>query len=304
MKKFFSGHIRSVNYALSRMVKIPVDNFLNILLISVVISILITILMVIKNSVIWEQNNISFPQIIVFFNDKASHNDILIFEDKINSYTPKIFKNYNYISKEDGIKDLKTDKQLNNILSDITDNDTNNPLSDVMVINTNTTNIKNLNQFIAIVNSLNMVQHTEMDKSYAEKINDLTLFIRYIASFLQLVFILLFLLTIYNMVRMQMMLSREEILVSRLIGANNSFIRRPLAYYALFQVIIGYAIAYFLVNIFIKYLSGLFLEFNSIFGKEFVLTSLSFSQSLNLFISILIFTYISVLFAVNRVLKK
>ena len=304
MNKFFSVHLRSINYAFNRIVKTPIDNFINILLISVVITILGGALIIIKNTVSWEQNNIIYPQIMVFFNNTVTHHDISIFEDKINNFSPKIVKNYNYISKENGIKDLKLDKQLNNMLPDIIDDSTTNPLSDVIIINTNTTNVKYLNQFVNLINSLNMVQHTEMDKNYAQKINDLILFVRYIASFLQLVFILLFLLTIYNMIRLEMMLSREEITVSRLIGANDNFIRRPLIYYAFFEVIISYLISYFLINMFIKYLSSLFLQFNNLFGKAFIINGMSFMQSLYLLTYILLFTYFSVFFAVQRVLKK
>ena len=301
--KFLSLNSRSCSAAISRIFKSPTEHLLNILVISIIVAILSSIFVITTSSANWEKNNIKYPQIMIFLSNDAKQADVSKLEATINKYNQKLIQSYKFISKQQGLEELKNDTQLKLVASDVvSDND--NPLPDILIVNTNTTNAKLLEQLTSRIGHMPNVDNVQMDTSYANKVSDLITFIKRIATFLQLVFSIVLVLIIYNMIRLQMLLRRDEILVSRLIGASDSFIMRPLAYYAILQVILGSVVAYFLVNLFVNYMNSLFNSLNSLFGNSFLLSNLAPVQLLEMLGILIIFTIFAVFLAVSWVFKN
>ncbi len=302
MKNLFTAHSRSLIAAIAKLIKSPMEHIINILTISVIIAILSSVFVITKSSVIWEKNNLNFPQIMIYLNQDAKQADISKLEAAINHFNQKLIKNYQFVSKEQGLNELREDNKFKIIASDVLENNAN-PLPDILIVNTNSANSKLLEQLTKVISRIPMVDDVQMDSSYANKIDDLINFIKKIATFLQIVFIIMFLLVLYNMIRLQMLICKDEITVSRLIGASDSFIMRPLAYYATLQVILAGAIAYLLVNLFINFINGLFNNLHSLFGHEFLLSNFSRIELLELLFILIIFTIFAVFLAVQWVFK-
>ncbi len=303
IKKLFTTHSRSLIAASCKLIKSPTEHIINILTISIIIAILSSIFVITKSSVVWEKNNLNFPQIMIYLNQDAKQNDVSKLEATINHFNQKIIKNYQFVSKEQGLSELQNDAQLKLITSDILESNTN-PLPDILVVNTNSSNTKLLDQLTKRISNLPMVDNIQIDTSYANKIDDLINFVKKIATFLQIVFVIMFVLVLYNMIRLQMLLCKDEIAVSRLIGASDSFIMRPLAYYAILQVTIACGIAYVLVNLFINFINGLFNQLNSLFGHTFLLSNLSSIELIQMLCILIIFTIFAVFLAVRWVFKN
>jgi cell division transport system permease protein len=302
VKNLFTAHSRSLIAAIAKLIKSPMEHIINILTISVIIAILSSVFVITKSSVIWEKNNLNFPQIMIYLNQDAKQADISKLEAAINHFNQKLIKNYQFVSKEQGLNELREDNKFKIIASDVLENNAN-PLPDILIVNTNSANSKLLEQLTKVISRIPMVDDVQMDSSYANKIDDLINFIKKIATFLQIVFIIMFLLVLYNMIRLQMLICKDEITVSRLIGASDSFIMRPLAYYATLQVILAGAIAYLLVNLFINFINGLFNNLHSLFGHEFLLSNFSRIELLELLFILIIFTIFAVFLAVQWVFK-
>ena len=300
--KLLSLHYRSIIAASIKVFKNPLEHLLNILVISIIVAMLSSIFVITSSSENWEKSNIKFPQIMIFLTSNAKPNDVSQLETTINKYNQKLVKSYEFISKQQGLEELKQDSQLKIIASDVaSDND--NPLPDILILNTNTTNAKLLSQLTSRISHMPYVDNVQMDSSYANKVSDLITFIKRIATFLQIIFSLVLVLVIYNMIRLQMLLRKDEILVSRLIGASDNFIMRPLAYYAILQVALGSALAYILVNLFIDYMNSLFTSLNSLFGNSFLLSNLNPIQLIEMLGILIIFTVFAVFLAVRWVFK-
>ena len=271
-------------------------------MVSIIIAILSSIFVITKSSAVWEKNNLNFPQIMIYLNQDAKQSDISQLEAAINRYNQKLIKNYQFVSKQQGLNELQQDSQLKAIASDVLAGESN-PLPDVLIVNTNTANPKLLSQLTNRISHMPMVDNVQMDSSYANKINDLINFVKKIATFMQITFLIVFVLVLYNMIRLQMLIRRDEITVSRLIGASDSFIMRPLAYYAVLQVTIAAAVAYLLVNLFINFMNGLFVRLNYLFGKSFLLTNLSPAELGQMLAILIVFTIFAVFLAVRWVFK-
>ncbi|MBP9743197.1 MAG: permease-like cell division protein FtsX [Burkholderiales bacterium] len=295
-------HYRSLTTSIITILKKPLEHLLNILVISIVIAMLSSIFIITKSSQIWETKSISYPQIMIYLNQNAKQADVSKLETTINRFNKKLIKNYQFISRQDGLQELQKDQQLKTIASDVITNNAN-PLPDVLIVNTSTANPKLLTQLTDRISNMDMVDNVQMDTDYANKVNDLLTFIKHIATFLQIVFTILFVLVVYNMIRLQMLLRQDEITVSRLIGASDTFIMRPLAYYAGLQVILGGVAAYFLVNVFVNFMNTLFTNLNFLFGNRFILTSLSLMELGQMLLILIIFTIFAVFLAVQWVFR-
>lgn len=301
--KTIALHYRSFVLALAKIIKSPLEHLLNILTLAVIITALGSVLVISENVNSLQKSNLSFPQIIIYLKDNAAQNDISAVETAINKFNSKIIKNYQFISKTEGLQELQKDDALKQIASDVISNN-NNPLPDVLIINTNTADNHRLQMLVDKITRLDKVDDVQMDTNYANKIDNLADFITRISHLLQIAFAVILVIVIYNMIRLQMLLRQDEIVVSRLIGASDSFIMRPLAYYAVLQIIIATALAMYMVNLFVGYINNLFINLTSLFGHNFLLHGLSDMQMLQIAGILLIFGIFAVFLAVRWVFRN
>lgn len=301
--KTIALHFRSFISALSKIIISPFEHLLNILTLAVIITALGSVLVIGKNISNLQKNNMSFPQIIIYLKENATQNDVSVVEATINKFNSKIIKNYQFISKEEGLKELQQDAALKQIASDVISND-NNPIPDVLIINTNTEDKHRLQMLVDKTSKIDKVDDVQMDINYANKIENLTSFITKIAHLLQIAFSVILVIVVYNIIRLQMLLRQDEIIVSRLIGASDSFIMRPLAYYAVLQILIAAGVAVYAVNLFMNYINNLFINLNSLFGQNFLLSPLDNIQILQLTGILVIFSIFAVFLAVRWVFRN
>jgi cell division transport system permease protein len=291
-------HYKSIKSALKKIVFSPLEHLINIVVISILASILGGIFLLVQNNDRWHDQNLSFPRITIYLDSNATNSQVDAIKAKINKSWPTLVKKTTFISKEDGLKELNSNKKLKDISSSLV-NDSNNPLPNVLIIDTSSADTSLLKDVTAQISTYSQVNSVELDEKYANKVNDLVNFVKKISGFLQILFTFVIALVIYNLVRLQMLLKRDEILVSRLIGASDSFIMRPLAYYAVIQIIFGVIVAYFMLNWFVNFMNNLFLHFSNLFGAGFLLYKLSIFELLQIMIVLIIFTLFAVFMAVR-----
>ncbi len=301
--KLLSLHFRSLILAITKIAKNPFEHFLNILIISLIISVLSAVLITSKSSDHWQQNNLNYPQIMIYLKNNVTAADVSVIENAINKFNPKLIKGFQFIGKEEGLKELQNDQKLKEITSN-TVSSQNNPLPDVLIVNTNSVDSTELNQLYNKISRLSNVDNIQMDVNYANKVNDLISFIKKTAIFLQILFTIILLLVIYNLIRLQMLIHQDEITVSRLIGASDLFIMRPLAYYAGVQIVFGSIIAFIFINWFISYFNSMFMNLNYLFGYAFLLNQFNIIQFFQTLFILLIFSTFSVFLAVKWVFKN
>jgi len=219
--KLLHSHGRSIILAISRIISNPFEHLLNIMVITLLSSMLGGVLVINHTNNQWQTNNITYPQITVYLAESAS-----------------------------------------------------------------------------------FVTSVQMDEKYALKVGNLINFIKKISNVLLVFFGLSLILTIYNLIRLQMLERQDEITVSRLIGASDGFIMRPLAYYAIIQMIIAAGASFVLINRFINYLNNLFSNLNNLFGNTFTLIPLSYTQLGEMLVTLIVFTIFAVFIAVQTVFRK
>ncbi len=160
--------------------------------------------------------------IVVFLDRKASDEDIDAIKEKIESLDN--IKKITFNSKEDVKKSMQKESEIfNTILSEYTES--NNPLQDSFLIKVEDINrIGDTANEIQTIEKITLVKYGEGSVEELVKIFDLVKKITYIAV-VALVIVTAFLIS--NTIKITIQSRRREIEIRRLVGASNSFIRRP-----------------------------------------------------------------------------
>lgn len=298
--KLLSLHLQSFIFACKKIIKSPLEHLINVLVLSLIITLLLGAISISKSNSQWEDSQVSYPQITVYFKANASSTDISNIENTLNQFNKKAIRSYQFISKEQAADELKADQQLKSIASDVIDSSA---LPDVLIVSTTTSNPKILKQLSDRISSQPMVDSVDLDTSYASKVNDLLGFSKRITLSLEVIFTLILVLVIYNMVRLQMLLRQDEIIVSRLIGASDSFIMRPLLYYVIAQITLGFFLSILMLNTQIELANQLFNQFGNLFGAGFRLTHLNIITLIEGFVIVTVFSIFAVFVAVQWIFK-
>ncbi len=296
-------HLRSFQQAWLTMLKHPVEHLINILVLALIITICAAGLSLNNSLNIWQQQNIAYPQLTLYLDSNANQADVENIERSLNQQSKNIIRDYKFIGKQQALDELQQDQQIKSIASDVIES-ANNPLPDVLIVNTLTAESNVLNRLNIQLNQLPMVASVQMDLRYANKIQDLLGFAREISSAAQILFILVLSLVIYNMVRLQMMLKSDAIKVSRLIGASDGYIMRPLCHYAVWQVTLATGLATLGMHTMTYNLNLMFANFSHLFGKSFTFATLPFGEFAIMWLVLIIFTIFTVFLAVRWVFRN
>jgi len=86
----------------------------------------------------------------------------------------------------------------------------------------------------------------------------------------------------FNTIRLQILTRREEIEVSKLIGATDPFIRRPFLYFGALQGLAGGITAWLIIWAGVQLLNGALVELAQLYDTRLELRHLSLEDSLSL----------------------
>lgn len=302
MMKIFNQFKTNYKNAFKMIFQRPVSGLFNILMLSVIIVLLIMQVTFSNAIKIWQDTNVSYPQIIVYLNNNSTKNDISSLENILNKYN-KIISNYQFISKNEALNELQKDGKLKNITNDIVVNNEN-PLPDTFIINTKTLNSIILKQLSDSIKRLAFIDDLQLDMEYTNKVNELLIFSSRIIKLLQIFIIIAAFIIIYNIIRLEVLINEEEIIISHLIGAPISFIRKSIASFIWVQIIISSLLALIFTTIVVKYFNKLALPVNTIFNKLFIINQVSMLEFTAILITLILLSEISIFIAVKNIIKK
>lgn len=229
--------------------------------------------------------------ISVYFKQSGREADFLTLADRLKAMSE--VETIEYVSKDMALDDLKKkyEKEGNPIVTNSISVLESNPLTAKLIVRA-----KSLDGYGAVQAILNETQYEQLidKKEFADrsllikKINELKKRIGQVGLFLNLFFIAIACLIVYNTIRITIYTRKREVGIMKLVGANNSFIRGPLilegAMYSIIGMIITILVVYPLLGAIQPYTSyfdgqafdvlGYFSShFYTIFGYELLVAS-------------------------------
>ncbi|MGH8746259.1 MAG: cell division protein FtsX, partial [Burkholderiales bacterium] len=144
-----------------------------------------------------------------------------------------------FVPREQALKELKTTDGL----ADVVDALDHNPLPDAFVVRARDSDPETLAALAQELRRAPSVAHVQADSVWAQRLASLARLGRLAVLLLAALLGFGLIAVTFNTIRLQILTQRDEIEVSKLIGATDAFIRRPFLYLGLLQGLAGGALA-------------------------------------------------------------
>jgi cell division transport system permease protein len=178
------------------------------------------------------------PQISVFLKPEVKRPDALALEKSLRADAR--LAQVRFVPKEEALKELNSAQGLAEVTAVLGHN----PLPDAYIV---TPRPGDLEPLVADLGALPGVAHVQADAAWARRLAALAAVGRLAIWLLTGLLSLGLVAVIFNTIRLQILTHRDEIEVSKLIGATDAFIRRPFYYLGTLQGVAGGLLAVIIV---------------------------------------------------------
>lgn len=276
MRVWFSHHSYALVLALKRLAGAPVGSLLSITVMGIAFSLPAGIYMLLENLQAFSGQVSGAPQLSLFLKLDANNEEVAQIESRLREH-PRV-ASFEFISRESALAQLKQDSGL----GDIADSLEQNPLPDAFVINARTLSPEALEELRAELRTLHGVEHAQLDSAWAKRLDALLKLGRLAVLILAGLLSFALVAVIFNTIRLQILTKRDEIEVSKLIGATNGFIRRPFLYFGAIQGMAGGAAAWLIISLGIHLIDDELAELMRLYEVDLRLYHLSPEDSASL----------------------
>lgn len=181
-----------------------------------------------------------------------------------------------FVPRDQALKELKVTEGL----ADVVDALDHNPLPDAFVVRARDSSPETLAQLAQELRGAPSVAHVQADAVWAQRLASLARLGRLAVLLLAALLAFGLVAVTFNTIRLQILTQRDEIEVSKLIGATDAFIRRPFLYLGLLQGLAGGALALGIVWSGLHLLNGEVRTLAQTYGSNFRFDFLSQGDAL------------------------
>ena len=216
------------------------------------------------------------PQISIFLELDADARDAEAIEQKLKN-EPDV-GNYRFIPRARALAELKRSAGL----SDVLDNLKQNPLPDAFVATGIDSRPQTLERLRDAAVKWPKVAHVQLDSEWARKLDAALRLGRTAILILGLLLSSALVAVTFNTIRLQILTRREEIEISKLIGATNPFIRRPFLYFGGLQGLAGGLMAWGVLSVAVLLLNRDLSSLAELYSASFRLAGLKWDDAASL----------------------
>lgn len=295
-QSYIQHHKLMAKDSLSRLLKSPASSFMTWLVLAIALSLPMTLYVSLENlkqlSGSWDQTS----QMSVYLKkgtlERFANNIVSELESK-----PEI-RSAQYISPEQALGQFSASTGLSDVILGLDDN----PLPGVITVmpNLDSQNTEALEALQQSIQKMGYVDSVSLDVIWVQRLYQFMELGQRLVWALAALLGLAVLLIIGNTIRLSIESRRDEILVVKLVGATDAFVRRPFLYTGLWFGLGGGIIAWILLSIGLYWLSGPVDNLISLYGSDFQLKTLGLKDSLLLIFDGVILGWLGAWLAVSR----
>lgn len=276
MSVWLSHHSYALALALKQLVRTPFSSLLSIAVIGIALSLPTGSYMLLGNLQSFSGHISGAPQLSLFLALDASRDEAAQIGSRLKQH-PQV-TSFQFVPKDSALQQLKQGSGL----ADVVDSLAQNPLPDAFVINTKSTAPEVLESLRAEMQKWPKAEHVQFDSAWAKRLDALLNLGRVAVLMLAALLSLALVAVTFNTIRLQILTRRDEIEVSKLIGATNGFIRRPFLYFGAIQGVAGGAAAWLIIALGIHLINGTLADLALLYVFDFRLHHLSPEDSMSL----------------------
>ena len=237
-------------------------------------------------------------QISVFLSKNISDDQIEFIGSTLKQ--SDLVKNLHFEPKLKAWEKLQTKLKLNSLDAGISEN----PLPDAFFVTLNSLDAKVIESLHNDIQNLEGVNEVIIDSGWIKKLRSILYLIKVALVVLGVLLASVLIVVIGNTIRLQTLTYQNEIELSKLIGATDSFIQRPFIYTGIFYGLGGSLVNAGLLTVIIEIFNRIAYKFEYILGGLIVLYNLSFNEYLLLAALSMIIGLFASYYAASQSLKK
>ena len=275
MSNWLSQHGYALTRAFRQLVGTPVTSLLSIIVFSIVLSLPAGIFILLENLRVLSGHTTDSQQMTLILDTAADSADVELVNTRLEGMTA--IEGFQFISRDIALQEMKQESELAEVMRNLEQN----PLPDAFVINLGSSISANeIEKVQAVVQTWPGIAHVLVDTEWAKKLDAILDIGRLIVVMLISVFGATLIIVMFNTIRLQILTRRDEIELARLIGATDSYIRRPFLYFGTIQGLAGAVLACLLLYFAVIKLNEALAELARLYATTFTLDFLSWQDSL------------------------
>lgn len=262
IKEFFIRHIQVFFYSLGLLSRTPFSTLMTASALGIALALPAGLYIVLEHSkqLSSDFNNIS--QISLFMKKDVNDKQIKALKQKLQTY-PEIAR-IKHISKQDALQEFQNNSGFGDALKALEEN----PLPDVLIVYPSLTHhsAQQIDALIVTLKAIRQVELVQMDIQWLQRLYAITHIVQRAVLIIGTLLALAVLLIIGNTIRLAIENRRNEIVVMKLIGGTDSFIRRPFLYSGFWYGLLGSLIAILLINMSLIIINDPLMQLSSLYG--------------------------------------
>ncbi|EKD56749.1 MAG: hypothetical protein ACD_58C00104G0001 [uncultured bacterium] len=270
-------HLRAILNSLGQLSRSPWASLLTFAVIGIALALPLSLFVVLKNIQVVSSSFQASGQINLYLqnniSDEQLHNTLVVL-----NMDEGVAKSQ-YISPQQGLQDFEQNSGLNGSALNLQSN----PLPGVIVVTPESSlNTLQIEQLLSRLSKLPSITTAQLDLKWLQRLNAILAIGHRTALLLMIIFAIAVLLIIANTIHLTTQNHHDEILVIKLIGGTNNFIRRPFLYSGIIYGLVGAIFAWLLVDIMVGFLQNPITHLASLYGATYVMQGLGLSTTLYL----------------------
>jgi cell division transport system permease protein len=274
MNSWFRQHRFALGAALSHVRKSPGSFLFNVLVVAIALALPFAGLTVLDNVRPMSEQLSVDPEISLFMKADATREQAQALAPQLRALVQGGRAKVVFVPREKALDALKDKSGLSDVLETLGDN----PLPDSYVLKlegfTNTRDAARLDAIAAQMRALPGVDTVQVDSAWVKRLAALLGVMRLALLLLAITLGTVVIAVVFNTIRLQVLTQRDEIAVSKLLGATDNFIHRPFYYTGALLGLCAGAVALGAVALALRPLNTAIAEFARLYASEFQLAPL------------------------------
>lgn len=274
MSPWVRQHRFALGAALSHLRKAPGSFLFNVLVVAVALALPFAGITLLDNVRPMSEQLSVDPEVSLFLKPEATREDAQALEPQLRQILQGSRARIDFVPREQALGDLKDRSGLSAALDTLGDN----PLPDSYVMKlegfSSTADAARIDGLVEQMSVLPQVDTVQVDSAWVKRLAALLGILRLSLLLLAVTLGVVVIAVVFNTIRLQVLTQREEIAVSKLLGATDNFIHRPFYYTGALLGLCAGVVALGAVALALQPLNASIAEFARLYASEFQLAPL------------------------------
>ena len=291
---------QAIDFSLKRLWFNPISAWITLIAIALALSLPTSMHVLVKNLQSLTHNNQSVPTISLFLKPKITEQQAHDLAELVKSQ-PEVLTT-TVVTRDQALQDFKKISGLADTLTTLGEN----PLPNIVIITPKLNDLgetdADLDDFSKRLKTYKEVEDVQIDVEWIQRLRAILQIAERIVAVVAALLAVTVLLVVGNTIRLDIENRKDEIRVTRLIGATNRYIRRPFLYGGLWLGLFGGVLSLLVVNIALLFLVEPVNKLSMLYGNTFNIGGIDLTTTLEVLITSSLLGLIGAWLAVSRYL--